>query len=83
MGMPAHYRGKSGRDRVNIKPRNIVQHPAQELSHPHRALFRQICRPGLCIDISPHGKRRRNGAQLANDLRPADISSMNDELDAA
>ena len=73
---------KPGSLRLQIQVLQIVQNIETCSSGFDRSCFREFHRPGLGIHVASHGEDRRNFLQAPNNLRPANIPCVNNQLNS-
>ena len=80
MGVPGNDRRESRRLRVEVERREIVKDIQLQSADGDDFRYRQSSGPLPRVDVAANGNRRRDGAQMFEDSRITDITSVNDEL---
>jgi hypothetical protein len=80
MGVPRNDRRESRSLRVEVERREIVKDIQLQFADGDDVRHRQSSGPLPRVDVAANGNRRRDGAQMFEDSRFTDITSVNDEL---
>src|SRR6476646_5755879 len=62
MRVPEHDGCEAGRNRIKIELRYVMKHPKYHLPNLDRLRCREVCCPGLAINVAADGECRSNGA---------------------
>ena len=68
---------------LQIQLREIVQYVDGNAARFEDFSLRQLARPRIFVDISANGGYGRNGCELRNDFRRADVTCMDDVVRSA
>src|ERR1700690_2348946 len=82
MSVTADDRLESSGLRAKIQFPQVVQHVKTGAPQFHHCRHWQFLRPGFRVNVSAHGKNRRDSLQLRKYFWVADVARMNDHLDA-
>ncbi len=81
MRMPANDDVESASSGIQVETTQVVYHEYGYIADLYGLRFRKLARPHIPVRIAPDGMHGSHGLQSLQDLRPADIARMENQLD--